>query len=146
VRLGRGAIEGTFEATDQVLRTPGVAVVVDGYNVSMQGWPALDASAQRERLVALLADVASRTGADVHVVFDGDDDGRRPSVSTPLPVRVRFTAAGVEADDVVLDMAARLPAERPVVVVSSDRRVQTGARERGGNVVPSESLLEWARR
>jgi predicted RNA-binding protein with PIN domain len=146
LRLARGAVEGSIEATDQVLRAPSVVVVVDGYNVSMQGWPALDASAQRERLVAQLSEVANRTGAEVHAVFDGDDDGRRPAVSTALVVRVHFTAAGVEADDVVLDMVDRLPSERPVVVVSSDRRVQSGARERGANVVPSEALLSWARR
>lgn len=146
IRLTRGAVEGTVEGTDQVLRAPGVVVLVDGYNVSMAGWPDLDALTQRNRLTAALADVGSRTGADVRVVFDGDDDGRRPAVSAPLPVRVHFTPAGVEADDVILDMVGRLPAERPVVVVSSDRRVQAGTRARGANVVASESLLAWARR
>ena len=145
-RLARGAVEGSFEGTDQVLRVPGAIVVVDGYNVSMQGWPTVGKAAQRERLVALMAGVVNRTGADLHVVFDGDDDGRRPAVSVPLPVRVHFTAAGVEADDVVLEMVERWPVDRTVVVVTSDRRVQTGARERGANVVPSEAILDWARR
>jgi predicted RNA-binding protein with PIN domain len=146
LRLARGALEGSTEATDQVLRTGRVVVLVDGYNVSMSGWPTLDALTQRDRLVAMLSDVASRTGADIRVVFDGDDDGRRPAVSTPLAVRVHFTPDGVEADDVVLDMVDRVPVDRPVVVVSSDRRVQAGARVRGANVVASESLLAWVRR
>lgn len=146
VRLLRGAMDGTPQATDQILRTPGVVVVVDGYNVSMQGWPTLGTTAQRDRLVALLSDVRSRSGADVHVVFDGDDDGRRPAVSTPLPVRVHFSRAEVEADDVVLDFVDRLPVDRPVAVVSSDRRVRDGARERGANVIGSGDLLAWGRR
>ena len=139
-------MEGSIDGTDQVLRARHVIVIVDGYNVSMEGWPALGKSEQRERLVALLSDVANRTGADLHVVFDGDDDGSRPAVSAPLPVRVHFTAAGVEADDIVLDMVDRWPSERSIAVVSSDRRVQSGARGRGANVVPSEALLAWARR
>ena len=146
VRLLRGAMDGTPQATDQILRTPGVVVVVDGYNVSMQGWPTLGTTAQRDRLVAFLSDVRSRSGADLHVVFDGDDDGRRPAVSTPLPVRVHFSRAEVEADDVVLDFVDRLPADRPVAVVSSDRRVQDGARARGANVIGSGDLLAWGRR
>lgn len=146
VRLVRGALDGTVEATDQLLRAPGVMVVVDGYNVSMEGWPHLDARSQRDRLLALLTAASARSGAEVHVVFDGDDDGSRPAVSTPLAVRVHYTPLDVEADDVVIAMAHDLPVERPVVVVSSDRRVQDGARAEGANVVSSSALLAWDRR
>jgi len=148
VRLARGAIDGTAEATGQLLRTPGVAVVVDGYNVSMSAWPRLDARTQRDHLVKLLGAASARTGADVHVVFDGDsatEAERRPSVSAPLAVRVHYSAADVEADDVVIAMARDLPADRPVVVVSSDRRVAEGARRHGANVVSSSALLAWVR-
>lgn len=144
VRLARGAIDGTPEATDQLLRVGGVVVVVDGYNVSMAAWPRLDARTQRDNLVRLLGAASARTGADVHVVFDGEDD-RRPSVSAPLAVRVHYSAADVEADDVVIAMARDLPLDRPVVVVSSDRRVAEGARRHGANVVSSTALLDWAR-
>ena len=135
-----------FEATDQLLRTPDVQVVVDGYNVSMEGWPHLDARTQRDRLVGLLSGVAARAGARIQVVFDGDDDGRRPAVGAALAVRVHYTPVGVEADDVVIEMVGRLPSELPVVVVSSDRRVRDGARASGANVVSSAALLEWDRR
>ncbi len=145
-RLERGAIDGSVEATDQLLRLGGVDVVVDGYNVSMEAWPHLDAASQRERLLALLTAATARSGAHVHVVFDGDDDGRRPSVASPLAVRVHYTPAGVEADDLVIAMANDLPVDRPVVVVSSDRRVQDGARRAGANVVSSSALLAWDRR
>ncbi|MEL7210239.1 MAG: DUF429 domain-containing protein, partial [Actinomycetota bacterium] len=46
------------------------------------------------------------------------------------------------ADDDILDAVDRHPPDRPVTVVSDDRRVQDGARERGANVVPSTALLE----
>lgn len=145
IRLTRGVHEGSAEGVEQLLATPGVVAIVDGYNVSMEAWPLLDRSAQRSSLIAMLGVLQARTGAAVHAVFDGDDDGRRPAVGAPLPVRVHFSHAEVEADDLVLDMVARLPTDRPVVVVSSDRRVQDGARRLGANVVRSCELLALAR-
>ena len=146
VRLRRGVHDGSADALEQLLGTPEVVLVVDGYNVSMEAWPTLDRSGQRSSLVALLGGLRARSGAVVHVVFDGDDDGRRPSVAAPLPVRVHFSHAEVEADDVILDMVARLPTDVPVVVVSSDRRVADGARRLGANVVRSSELIELSRR
>ena len=76
-----------LQALAQLLATPDVVLVVDGYNVSMEAWPTLDRSAQRSSLVQLLGGLRARRSAVVHVVFDGDDDGRRPAVAAPLPVR-----------------------------------------------------------
>lgn len=140
MRLHRGATEDDPVGLRQLLDTPGAVVLVDGWNVSMAGWPAATGAQQRDRLVSAVG--ALRTAADsVHLVFDGDDDGGRPAVSTPLPVRVHFSPGDTEADDVILGMVADLPATTPVVVVSSDGRVRRGAREHGANVAPSEALL-----
>ncbi|MBS1837523.1 MAG: NYN domain-containing protein [Actinobacteria bacterium] len=146
VRLVRGAIDGTLEATDQLLRTPGVLVLVDGYNVSMAGWPHLDVTAQRASLQSMLATLVARASAEVWVVFDGDDDGRSPAVTTLSPVRVRYTSAGVEADDVLIAQVGEVRTDRPVVVVSSDRRVRDGVAAAGANSISSQALLEWCRR
>ena len=79
-------------------------------------------------------------------MFDGDAEGRRPAVGAPLPVRVHFSPADTEADDVILSMVAGLPTDTPVLVVSSDRRVAEGARRLGANSVRSSVLLELLRR
>jgi predicted RNA-binding protein with PIN domain len=146
VRLTKGVHEGSVEGLEQLLGTPGLVVVVDGYNVSKEGWPNLAASAQRDSLISALGAVRIRTGAQVHVVFDGDAEGGRPAVGAPLPVRVHFSPAEVEADDVILDMVAGLPTDVAVLVVSSDRRVADGARRLGANSVPSRQLLDLVRR
>lgn len=146
IRLQRGAIDGTVEATEQLLRTPGVLVFVDGYNVTMEAWPHLDARMQRDRLLSLLTAVSARSGADVSVVFDGEGDGARPSVSTPLAVRVHYSPKDVEADDMLIAMAHDAAPGRAVVVVSSDRRVGDGVRRSGANVLSSSALLAWDRR
>ena len=145
VRLQRGAVEGTREGTMQLLGLDDVVVLVDGWNVTMTGWRQLTKAEQRDTLVTQLGDLAARTGAGFRVVFDGADEGGRPAVAVPLPVRLYFTAASEEADDAILRMAAEVPLEQPVVVVSSDERVRTGARARGANVVSSQDLLDALR-
>jgi rRNA-processing protein FCF1 len=61
-------------------------------------------------------------------------------------VRVRFSPPGVEADDVIIEMAGSIPANRPVIVASSDRRVRDGARRHGANLLGARQLTEALRR
>ena len=80
-------------------------------------------------------------------MFDGAEL-RMPGVvpSTPKSVRVSFSPPGVEADDEVLELVDQLPVTRPVLVASSDRRVQTGATRAGANVISNDQLLAVLRR
>ena len=145
VALPGGLLDDSVAAADHLLRTPNAVLVVDGYNVTMTGWPELAAAEQRRRLVALLADLAARTSTRVEVVFDGAEvDGGAIAVPAPARqwVRVRFSPPDVEADDVVLDLVAQLPANRPLIVVSSDNRVREGARRGGANLLYSRQLLD----
>jgi predicted RNA-binding protein with PIN domain len=145
VALPGGLLDDSVAAAEHLLRTPDAVLVVDGYNVTMTGWPDLAAAEQRRRLVALLADLAARTSTRVELVFDGAevDTG---AITVPAParqwVRVRFSPQDVEADDVVLDLVAQLPVSRPVIVVSSDNRVREGARRGGANLLYSRQLLD----
>jgi len=124
-----------------------VVLLVDGYNVSLLGWPDLPIAEQRARLVDALAELAARSGAEVTVVFDGADTAYPGIVpGTARPVRVVFSPPGVEADDVVIGRVAELRPFRPVVVASSDRRVQAGTAQSGGNVISSPQLLAVLRR
>ena len=145
VALPGGLLDDSVAAAEHLLRTPDAVLVVDGYNVTMTGWPELGAAEQRRRLVALLSDLAARTCNRVEVVFDGAEVDRS-AVTVPVParrwVRVRFSPPDVEADDVVLDLVAQLPAGRPVIVVSSDNRVREGARRGGANLLYSRQLLD----
>lgn len=137
-----GVFDDTPEAALHLLRHPGTTLAVDGYNVSLAGWPTLALSAQRRRLVDALEALAARTGCSVVVVFDGADvGGGLPGESRPRGVQVRFTAPGVEADDDLLALLDALPQERTVTVASSDRRVADGARRRGASVISGPQLL-----
>lgn len=142
VALPGGMFDDSVEAAEHLLRTPGAVLVVDGYNVSMEGWPDLAVAEQRRRLLVGISELALRTTTRVEVVFDGAEVDSPPVSASARPlVRVRFSAPGVEADDVVVDLVGSIPAVTPVIAVSSDRRVRDGARRRGANLLHARQLL-----
>jgi predicted RNA-binding protein with PIN domain len=125
---------------EEMLALPRVHLIVDGYNVTKTGYGGLPLEAQRSRLVASLAGLAARTGAEVTVVFDGNEvAGVR--VQTPRGVRMLFSLPEETADDRIRLLADAEPPGRPVVVVSSDREVADGVRRSGVRPVSSAGLL-----
>ena len=147
IPLPPGLLEEAPESAEHLVRTNGVVLVVDGYNVSHACWPVLAIAEQRRRLVDALSELAARTGADVEVIFDGGEhDQPAPPGATRQLVKTRFSPPGTEADDVILEMVERYPAHRPVVVATSDRRVRDGVRQRGANVISAGQLLKVLRR
>lgn len=147
VPLPPGVLDDSVEAADHLFRVSRIIVLVDGYNASQRGWYDLPIPEQRRRLVDALTEMAMRSGADVTVIFDGAESAWPAAVpkTTPL-VKVRFSPAGVEADDVILARVADIDPSRPVLVASSDRRVQDGAAAQGANVISSDQLLAALRR
>ncbi len=139
LRLPGGVIASSRAAAEFLLRSD-AAVLVDGYNVAMLGWPADRIDVQRGRLLDGLENVARRHGTDVTVVFDGaavvgaHADRRRMA-------RVVYSPDGVTADDVIRDEVRRLPSTRTVVVVTNDGEIVRDVRALGANVVPSNALL-----
>ncbi len=147
VRLPSGVLDDTPDALAALVQVPRMLLLVDGYNVAKTGWPDLDLDLQRDRLVDGLVELEARTGVDVLVVFDGAEQaGPRTATSVPRSVQVRFSPAGVEADDVIIELVADLPASRPVTVVSSDRRVRSAVAGRGANTALASQLVAVLRR
>lgn len=142
--LPPGVLDGTDEAATHLVRTRGAAVLVDGYNVTKRTWGDAPLAAQRDRLVGLLDRCAARWGVHPVVVFDGADllTDRRASTRS---VNVRFSPEGVTADTVILQLVEQEATTSPVVVVSSDREVQDGARARGAAVLAVEPFLAAVR-
>jgi predicted RNA-binding protein with PIN domain len=146
LRLRAGATDDSLEAAEQLLRAPGAMLLVDGYNISHAVWWDQPIAVQRERLVGALAELHARMGCEVDVVFDGADVDRAPALSPRPAIRVRFSPPGIEADDVIIDLVGAIPASRPVIVASSDRRVRDGARRQGANLLGARQLAEALRR
>jgi predicted RNA-binding protein with PIN domain len=136
----RGLGPGDAAYLDALLAVPTVHLVVDGYNVTKTGYPALSLEEQRSRLVAALRALAARTGAEVTCVFDGANVAAVSGLGS-RHVRVHFTPAGRTADEAIATFVAAEPPGRPLVVVSSDREVADAARRSGATAVPSATLL-----
>jgi predicted RNA-binding protein with PIN domain len=136
---------GTPEADAWLLTEADARVIIDGYNVAKLGWPDQPLAEQRERLLDLLDDLATRHGRPIDVVFDGADVGPVRS-NRRRHVTVRFSPAGVLADDVIRDLVTAHPADVSIVVVTNDRAVGHDVRAQGANVVSSGGLLTVARR
>ena len=145
MRIPPGMQDDDPAALEAMMRTPGLAVIVDGYNVSMLAWHTAVVAEQRERLCDALVEFQLRFRCEVTVVFDGAEvPGVRPLRRRGL--RIVFSSAGQEADEVVVGEVMFRPDEVPVVVVSSDREVRAGAESEGAVVLASDELLALMRR
>lgn len=137
--LPMGVRAGTVEAARHLLTRPEVLVVVDGYNLARAAWDDVLPEEERRRTIAMLEEVQGRRGGEVVVVFDGDDTCVAPAASRW--VRVRFSATGVTADDVIVDLVEGT-VDRPVVVVTSDREVVDQVEDRGAATISSATFLD----
>jgi predicted RNA-binding protein with PIN domain len=137
----RARVDSDPALLEQLLSLPRMHLLVDGYNVTKNGWPTLPLEAQRARLLRELAPVVARCRAEVTVVFDGAELHSRPVTSAPRGVRVLFSPPGVTADEIVRDLARAEPPGRPVVVVSSDKQVRRWAVDATARSLPAQALL-----
>lgn len=144
VALPGGVARDSRRATEFLLRSPGVLVLVDGYNVAKLAWPELELVGQRERCLDAVDDVVRRYGSDVTVVFDGADVVGSHAARRRL-ARVTYSPAGVTADDVIrVEVAGTAPA-RNVVVVTNDQAIRRDVAADGANLIASDAFLELAR-
>lgn len=121
------------------LMLPQAHLIVDGYNITKTGYGGLTLADQRDRLVRDLSAIASRTAAEVTVVFDGAAVIGHQVAGRG--VRVLFSPPGVIADEVIRRLVAAEPPGRVLVVASSDREIVTDVAARGARTVPASVLL-----
>ncbi|MGD9959693.1 NYN domain-containing protein [Nocardioides sp.] len=126
---------------ENYLAMPRARLIVDGYNVSKSAWPESSLEAQRIRLLAGIAPLVARSGAETTVVFDAAASGTRPPVHPPRGVKVIFSPLGVIADDVIRDLVAAEPQGRLVVVVTSDQEVVRDVRRLGARTAEAAALI-----
>jgi predicted RNA-binding protein with PIN domain len=143
VFAARGQSPADPALVDAVLAAPGLHLLVDGYNVTKSGYPDSTLEAQRNRLLAGLGALAARhPETEFTCVFDGTAATTRPTaVPVPRGVRVLFSAVGELADELLIRLVHAEPPGRPLVVVTNDREIITGAAAAGARPVPSEALL-----
>ncbi len=144
IAIPGGMYGDSVAAAVHLLRTPHVVTLVDGYNVAKLAWPHLVLIEQRECCIDALEELARRFGSDIRVIFDGADVVG--ASSRRRLIRVRYSPAGVIADDVIRAEVAALPPSTPLVVVTNDQAIAADVRPLGVNVLSSDALLAAAGR
>lgn len=144
-RLPPGVSGDSPSGVQALLRVGGLAVVVDGYNVTMdgRGRPVIGLAEQRRWLVQLGGQVAARYRCGVIIVFDGTETRPAPPPSA-RGVRVLFTEGDEIADERIPAVVEALGRQTPVLVVSSDRAVQEAAAALDADVASSVTFLDAA--
>ena len=122
--------EGTTEAARWLAANASV-LIVDGYNATLTLRSDRSLEDQRRWLVERLRPLVARRAAAPVVVFDGDRSSGR--MSDTGGVEVRFSAAGVIADDEIVFAVAAT--DEPVLVVTDDVELGGRVRAEGGNVI-----------
>ena len=145
VALPGGVARDSQRATEHLLRVPGARIVVDGYNVAKLGWPDEPLPAQRSRLLDIVDDVVRRYSTDVTVVFDGADVVGSHTRQRHF-AHIRYSPAGVSADDEIRVEVAGTPVDRAVVVVTNDQAIRRDVAAAGANLISSDAFLATARR
>ncbi len=136
---GRG--ENGAGTLEHLLAMPRARLIIDGYNVTKSAYPSATLEAQRNLLLAELAPLVARTGAQTTVVFDAAETTTRALVAPPRGVKVIFSPHGVIADDVIRELVAAEPPGRVVVVVSSDREVAEDVVAAGARSATADAFI-----
>lgn len=141
-RLPPGVRPGEPLAVQALLRVPGLAVLVDGYNVTkdLAGRPLAPLAEQRRWLVTLCGGLVARFDRRVTVVFDGTEALTAPGL-TPRGVSVVFSAGEEIADTLIVALVEELDPDEPVLVVTADRQVRDDCMALGADVAPPASFL-----
>jgi predicted RNA-binding protein with PIN domain len=139
-----GLVSDSTAAAEHLLKTSGVTVIVDGYNVAKLGWSGFSLADQRDRLLDGLEDLVRRLGCQLVVVFDGADV---PGVSTGRRlIRVRFSTPGITADQEIIALVVDSSSNQSMIVVTNDQEIVRGVRTAGANTLTSDQMLAIIRR
>lgn len=154
LKAPKGRLEDAPETLDSWLRTPGVRLLVDGYNVtrSGSGFGHLSLEQQRDRLRDLLKKLSNRLKVSTVLVWDGGEvppGTKRPTAGYlteeySLPDRSPEGTDKDRADRHIVDLLKEMPPD-PVVVVTNDRGLQEQARTQRSTIASSEQLLALLR-
>ena len=118
-------------------------IIIDGYNLlHCSAWPATkdrDLEGQRDNLIRQLQTYAARQGESIVVVFDNSRGAMKQILHGSL-LKIVYSPASKEADEVIQQMIRKAPNTRNIIVVSTDRAIRNTAKDHGAISMRSESF------
>ena len=154
LKVPKGRLEDAPETLDAWLQTPGVTLLVDGYNVtrSGSGFPQLSLEQQRDRLRDLLKKLSNRLKVPTVLVWDGGEvaPGTKRRSSGFLteeysePDRSEAGTDKDRADRHIVELLKEMPPD-PVVLATNDRGLREDAGAQRATIASSDQLLALLR-
>jgi len=118
-------------------------IIIDGYNLlRCDAWPVTkerDLEGQRDDLIRQLQTYAAKQGDSIVVVFD-NSSGAMKQIHHGSLLKIVYSPASKEADEVIQQMIRKAPSARNIVVVSTDRAIRNTAKDHGAVSMRSESF------
>ncbi len=116
-------------------------IIIDGYNFIKAPGAILPKNEslelQRDHLIKLLHSLPTLRNQDITIVFDGN----QPPVAINAPkfrrMKVIFSGAGKEADDIIQNIIRNEANPGNLQIVSSDRKIQFTAKDHGALITNS---------
>jgi len=142
----KGRYEDDSETLQAWVETPGLLLLIDGYNVTRHesGYPSLPFSSQRQRLLDGVERLARNKNIKATIVWDAQymTATERPAATTSRrsPVTEIFTSEGEIADDRIVKLLESTP-PYPAVVATNDRELRERVGALGATVATSPQLL-----
>jgi hypothetical protein len=123
---------------DTLLKPASAYLIVEGDEVYSE----LSTEDTMDKLIHGLAALAVRTGAEVTIVFDGQQ-GRPEPIAVPRGVQVLYSAPDQRVDELMMRLVHAEHPSRPVLVVSANAcMIDIDDRPRASYVLPS-ALATW---
>ena len=154
LKVPKGRLEDAPETLNSWLQTPGVTLLVDGYNVtrSATGFGHLTLEQQRDRLRDLLKKLSNRLKVPTVLVWDGGEVApgtKRLSAGylTEEYSEPDRSGAGTDkdrADRHIVELLKQMPPD-PVVLATNDRGLQEEAKAQRATIASSDQLLALLR-
>ncbi|MEA2486767.1 MAG: hypothetical protein QOF16_421 [Actinomycetota bacterium] len=145
LKAPKGRLDDDPQTLNGWLETPGVRLLVDGYNVALaKGGAVPDLADRRRRLVEGIATLMRMKKAQAVVIFDGSEVEPGTARRSRGPVRIEYSRPDVIADDHLIAKLEGLPAS-PVIVATNDRQLQQRSAALGATIATSDQLLALIR-
>ena len=125
-----------------------MAVLIDGYNLlrSVQNGTDEFAHITESQMCHFISRFLKRTKDRGKIVFDGIGPPDKTPLENIPALEVIFSGRTLEADDVIEELILENTAPKRLTVVSSDRRIKSGAKKRRARAIGSfEFWLELTR-
>ena len=120
-------------------------IIIDGYNLMYRMELTGTLEQKREKLLEELAEFMAVNPNEILLVFDG---GRNPSQhrgkDMKYGIKIFYSAQGETADDYIMEMVEKRTGKAKThLVVSSDRKITTFAKEHHMKIMTSDEFVEY---